>query len=42
MVSLECVRKLAGETSDKSSMEGGVQGGVKPGVKARCVKYADS
>ena len=30
---LEYARKLAGETSDKSSMEGGVQGGVKPGVK---------
>ena len=30
---LECARKLAGETSDKSSMEGGMQGGVKPGVK---------
>ena len=29
---LECARKLAGETSDKSSMEGGVQGGVEPGV----------
>ena len=29
---LECAHKLAGETSDKSSMEGGVQGGVKPGV----------
>ena len=30
---LECARKLAGETSDKSSMEGGVQAGVEPGVK---------
>ena len=30
---LECARKLAGETSDKSSMEGGIQGGVKPGVE---------
>ena len=30
---LECARKLAGETSDKSSMEGGIQGGVEPGVK---------
>ena len=30
---LECARKLAGETSDKSSMEGGIQGGVKSGVK---------
>ena len=29
----ECAHKLAGETSDKSSMEGGVQGGVEPGVK---------
>ena len=25
---LECAHKLAGETSDKSSMEGGMQGGV--------------
>ena len=30
---LECARKLAGETSDKISMEGGIQGGVEPGVK---------
>ena len=30
---LECVRQLAGETSDKSSMEGSMQPGVKPGVK---------
>ena len=30
---LECAHKLAGETSDKSSMEGGIQGGVKPGVE---------
>ena len=32
---LDCARKLAGETSDKSStsMEGGVQAGVEPGVK---------
>ena len=29
---LECAHKLAGETSDKSSMEGGVQEGVKPSV----------
>ena len=29
---LEYARKLAGETSDKSSMEGGIQGGVEPGV----------
>ena len=29
---LECAHQLAGETSDKSSMEGGVQPGVKPGV----------
>ena len=32
---LDCARKPAGETSDKSStsMEGGVQPGVEPGVK---------
>ena len=30
---LECACQLAGETSDKSSMEGVVQPGVKPGVK---------
>ena len=30
---LECARKLAGETSDKSSMEGGMQGGVELGVE---------
>ena len=30
---LECARKLAGETSDKSSMEGSIQGGVEPGFK---------
>ena len=30
---LDCARKLAGETSDKSSMEGGIQGGVEPGVE---------
>ena len=30
---LECARKLAGETSDKSSMEGGIQAGVEPGVE---------
>ena len=30
---LECAHKLAGETSDKSSMEGGMQGGIEPGVK---------
>ena len=30
---LACARKLAGETSDKSSMEGGVQAGVEPGVE---------
>ena len=30
---LESARQLAGETSDKSSMEGGVQPGVKPGVE---------
>ena len=29
---LECACQLAGETSDKSSMEGGVQPGVEPGV----------
>ena len=30
---LAYAHKLAGETSDKSSMEGGVQAGVKPGVE---------
>ena len=30
---LECACKLAGETSDKSSMEGGMQAGVEPGVE---------
>ena len=30
---LECACQLAGETSDKSSMEGGVQAGVEPSVK---------
>ena len=30
---LECAHKLAGETSDKSSMEGGIQAGVEPGVE---------
>ena len=40
---LECARKLAGETSDKSSMEGGVQGGVKPGaLKIPISKMADT
>ena len=29
---LACACKLAGETSDKSSMEGGVQAGVEPDV----------
>ena len=29
---LECAHKFAGETSNKSSMEGGVQPGVEPGV----------
>ena len=29
----ECAHHLAGETSDKSSMEGGVQAGVEPGVE---------
>ena len=29
---LQCARKLAGETLDKSSMEGGIQGGVEPRV----------
>ena len=29
---LACACKLAGETSDKSSMEGGIQAGVEPGV----------
>ena len=28
----ECACQLAGETSDKSSMEGGMQAGVEPGV----------
>ena len=35
---LECSCKLAGETSDKSSMEGGVQAGVEPGVEAGALK----
>ena len=30
---LDCARKLAGEISDKSSMEGGMQPGVEPCVK---------
>ena len=30
---LDCARKLAGEISDKTSLEGGVQPGVKPGVE---------
>ena len=30
---LECACKLAGEASDKISMEGGIQGGVEPGVE---------
>ena len=30
---LDCARKLAGEISDKTSLEGGIQPGVKPGVK---------
>ena len=30
---LDCACKLAGETSDKSSMEGGIQGGAEPGVE---------
>ena len=29
---LDCACQLAGETSNKSSMEGGVQPGVEPGV----------
>ena len=29
---LECARQLAGETSNKSLMEGGMQAGVEPGV----------
>ena len=29
---LDCAHQLAGETSNKSSMEGGVQPGVEPGV----------
>ena len=40
---LECARKLAGETSDKSSMKVGVQGGVKPGAsKIPISKMADT
>ena len=40
---LECARKLAGETSDKSSMEGGMQGGVEPGAsKILISKMADT
>ena len=40
---LECARKLAGETSDKSSMEGGMQAGVKPGAsKIPISKMADT
>ena len=35
---LECAHKLAGETSDKSSMEGGMQAGVEPGVKPGALK----
>ena len=30
---LECAHKLAGETSDKSSIEGSMQAGVEPGIK---------
>ena len=30
---LDCACQLAGEISDKSSVEGGMQAGVKPGVK---------
>ena len=29
---LECACQLAGETSNKSSMEGGIQAGVEPGM----------
>ena len=29
---LDCACQLAGEASDKSSMEGGMQAGVEPGV----------
>ena len=40
---LECACKLAGETSDKSSMERGVQAGVKPGAsKIPISKMADT
>ena len=35
---LECARKLAGEISDKSSMEGGMQEGIKPGVEPGALK----
>ena len=30
---LHCAQKLAGEMSDKSSLEGGMQPGVEPGVE---------
>ena len=30
---LDCARKLAGEISDKTSLEGGIQPGVEPGVE---------
>ena len=40
---LECARQLAGETSDKSSMEGGLQPGVEPGVSNILIsKMSDS
>ena len=40
---LECACQLAGETSDKSSMEGGIQGGVEPGVSNMPIsKMSDS
>ena len=40
---LECVRQLAGETSNKSSMEGGMQPGVEPGVSnIQISKISDS
>ena len=30
---LGCAHQLAGETSDKSTMEGGMQPGVEPGIE---------
>ena len=40
---LECACQLAGETSDKSSMEGGMHPGVEPGVSNILIsKMSDS